>query len=204
MKNYFLATALFLGAMNGAFPASSATDADGDGLPDATEPVLGTDPMNADTDGDGSNDLADKSPLSADNPIPQTGKANALTFTAKVEDNFDAVTKKDAPDHLELDVKNTSGEALKDLSLFYSIKDVKTGKSEAYFKPLTGLVIEKGKSAAVNVDTSGLPGHFRSNPNSSYYISQNAKTFTIQLAVPGFAPVTVELKKDAGGAEQPD
>ena len=202
MKKYLLATVLFLCAINGAFPASS--DTDGDGVPDAAEPVLGTDPMNPDTDGDGANDLADKLPLVADNPIQQTGKAKALTFTAKVEDNFDAVTKKDAPDHLELEVKNISGEALKNLSLFYTIKDEGTGKSEAYFKPLTGLNIEKGKSVAVNIDTSSLPGHFRDNPNSAYYSSQNAKTFSVQLAAPGYAPVTVELKKDAGGAEQPD
>ena len=90
-----LATLAFIVALcNSALPAMSATDTDGDGIPDAAEPVLGTDPMNADTDGDGANDLADKQPLVAENPIAQTGNQKGFTFTAKVEDNFDLATKK--------------------------------------------------------------------------------------------------------------
>jgi hypothetical protein len=188
-----------------AIPAySAAADADGDGIPDAAEPVLGTDPLTADSDGDGANDLADKSPVSADNPIAQTGKPNALSFTAKVEDNFDRVTKKDVSDHLELEVKNTSGEPLKDIVMFYSLKDDITGAVESYYKPLTGLALAKDETAAVHLDTGDTPGHFRENPNSIYRTSQNAKTFTIQLAASGYAPVQVELKKDKGGAETAD
>ena len=187
-----------------ALPAYAATDTDGDGVPDKAEPVLGTDAMNPDTDGDGVNDLADKTPVNADNPIAQSGKPNGLTFTAKVEDNFDPVTKKSVSDHLELEVKNTAGEDLKSLKLFYTIKDSGTGKSEAYYKPLGGLVIKKGETVAVDIDESGKPGHFRENPNSIYRTSQNAKLFTIQLAAEGYAPVQIELKKDKGGAEQAD
>ena len=36
-----------------AAPAFAVTDSDGDGVPDASEALLGTDPMIADTDGDG-------------------------------------------------------------------------------------------------------------------------------------------------------
>lgn len=187
-----------------SLPAFAATDTDGDGVPDAAEAVLGTDPLNADTDGDGANDLADKEPLVAANTIAQQGKPNGLTFTAKAEDNFDPVTKKDASDHLELEVKNTAGEPLKDFSVFYSIKDEGTGKVESYIKPLTGLAIAKGDTVSVNFDDTGAAGHFRDNPNSSYRKSQNAKTFTIQLAAAGYAPVQIELKKDKGGAEQAD
>lgn len=39
--------------------ASSSRDSDGDGLPDALEMDIGSDPLNGDTDGDGSTDLAD-------------------------------------------------------------------------------------------------------------------------------------------------
>jgi hypothetical protein len=195
---------LFAALISASLPARAATDTDGDGIPDAAEPVLGTDPLNADTDSDGTNDLADKSPVSAENPIPQTGKPNALGFTAKVEDNFDAVTKKDVSDHLELEVKNTSGEGLRDLVMFYSLKDDITGNVESYYKPLTGLALAKDETAAVHLDTGETPGHFRENPNSIYRTSQNAKTFTIQLAASGYAPVQVELKKDKGGAELAD
>ena len=200
-----LATLAFIVALcNSALPAMSATDTDGDGIPDAAEPVLGTDPMNADTDGDGVNDLADKQPLVAANPIAQTGNQEGFTFTAKVEDNFDLATKKDVPDHLELKMKNTSGEALNDLVIFYSMKDDGTGKIESYYKPLPDITVKAGKTITLNFDDTGLPGHFRDNPNSGYHMSQNAKTFTVQLAAAGYAPVQIEFKKDKGGAEQAD
>jgi Bacterial TSP3 repeat len=186
------------------YPAMAATDTDGDGVPDAAEAVLGTDPLSADTDGDGMNDLADKQPVNAENPIVQAGKSNGFTFTAKVEDNFDQVTKKDVSDHLELEIKNTSGEALKNLLVFYSLKDESTGKIEAYYKPLAALTVSKNETATVNFDNSGLPGHFRDNPNSIYRISQNGKMFTVQLAAEGYAPVQIEFKKDKGGAEKAD
>ena len=202
-KNALVVSALLMiGA--GSLPAHAAADIDGDGVPDAAEAVLGTDPMNPDTDGDGANDLADQEPLATANPIAQQGKPNGLGFTAKVEDNFDPVTKKDAADHLELEVKNTAGEPLTDLTMFYSVKDDGTGKVESYFKPLTGLAIEKGATVAVNFDDTDMPGHFRDNPNSSYRKSPNAKTFTVQLAAAGYAPVQIELKKDKGGAEEAD
>lgn len=46
-------------AMYGFEKAASTRDSDGDGLPDALENDIGSDPLNVDTDGDGSNDLAD-------------------------------------------------------------------------------------------------------------------------------------------------
>ena len=198
------ALALLMALAAGTLPASAATDTDGDGVPDAAEAVLGTDPLVADTDGDGINDLADKQPVNAENPILQTGKPNGFGFKAKVEDNFDPITKKDVSDHLELEIKNTSGETLKDLAIFYSIKDEGTGKIESYYNPLTGLTAAKGEIIAVNFDNTDLPGHFRDNPNSIYRMSQNAKIFTVQLVASGYAPVQIELKKDKGGAEQAD
>lgn len=202
-KKYLAIGALLLLSV-GTMPAQAAVDTDGDGIPDAAEAVLGTDPLNADTDGDGANDLADKESLVAANPIVQSGKPDAFTFTAKVEDNFDPATKKDVSDHLELEVKNTSGGPLKGFSIFYSITDEGTGKVESYYKPLTDLTLDKAASVAVNFDESGVAGNFRDNPNSSYRKSENAKTFTIQLAAEGFAPVQIELKKDKGGAEKAD
>jgi hypothetical protein len=201
---YFSAFGIIVALTATSLPAMAATDTDKDGVPDAAEPVLGTDQLNPDTDGDGLNDLADKAPLNAENPIVQTGKANGFTFTAKVEDNFDPATKKDVSDHLELEVKNISGEALTNMSMYYTLKDDVTGKTEAYFKPLVGLVINKGETMSVNLDDTGMPGHYRENPNSAYHKSENGKVFTVQLAAAGYTPVQIEFKKDKGGAEKAD
>ncbi len=200
----FATLGLFIVLAAGSIPAMAATDTDKDGVPDAAEPVLGTDALNPDTDGDGLNDLADKTPLNAENPIVQTGKANGFTFTAKVEDNFDPATKKDVSDHLELEVKNTSGESLKDWVMYYTLKDDVTGKTEAYYKPLVGLVINKGETVAVNFDDTDQPGHYGDNPNSAYHKSENGKVFTVQLAASDYAPLQIEFKKDKGGAEKAD
>lgn len=183
---------------------AAGTDSDGDGIPEIAEPVLGTDPLNADTDGDGINDLKDKSPVESATKLNSAGKPNAVAFTGKVEDNFDPKTKLDVDDHLELDVKNTSGEELHSLVAFYTIKDDGTGKTESYYVPLKGITLKVGQSTAVHFDNTGLGGHFRDNPNSSYRKSENAKLFTVQLAADGFAPVQIEIKKDKGGAEKKD
>lgn len=200
----FAAFGLMVALTATSLPVLAATDTDKDGVPDAAEPVLGTDQLNPDTDGDGSNDLADKTPLNAENPIVQTGKENGFTFTAKVEDNFDPATKKDVADHLELELKNTSGETLKDLVIYYTLKDDVIGKTEAYYKPLTGFAINKGETVVVNFDDTDAPGHYRDNPNSSYHKSENGKVFTVQLAAAGYAPLQIEFKKDKGGAEKAD
>jgi hypothetical protein len=204
IRSKLAAPLLLLALASLDLPACAATDTDKDSVPDAAEAVLGTDPLNADTDGDGANDLADKSPVTVDNPIAQTGKPNGFTFTAKVEDNFDPDTKQDVSDHLELEVKNTSGGSLKGLAVYYTLKDDVTGKVESYYKPLTDLAIDKGATLVVNFDDTGAPGHFRDNPNSIYRTSQNGKVFTVQLAAEGYVPVQIEFKKDKGGAEQAD
>ncbi len=110
----------------------------------------------------------------------------------------------DVCDHLELEVKNTSGEALKDLAKLYSLKDDVTGTIESYDRPLTGLAVNKNGTAAVHLGEGAVPGHFRENPNSNCRTSQNAKTFTIQLAASGYAPAQVVLKKDKGGVKLAD
>jgi len=184
--------------------AITANDSDGDGVPNAAEVLLGTDPLNADTDGDGVNDLQDKDPVFAENPIPQTGKPNGFTFSAKVEDNADPVTKVTVSDHIEIEIKNTSGEALKDLVMYYTLVDTVTNKKEGYYKPLTGLEVAKDATAIVHLDDTGAAGHFRDNPNSSYHSSPNAKQFTMQIGAAGYAPVQIEFKKDKGGAEKAD
>ena len=49
-----------------------------------------------------------------------------------------------------------------------------------------------------------MAGHFRANPNSIYITSQAAKTISVVLKADGFAPVSVDIAKDKGGAEAAD
>lgn len=203
-KSVFATASLLALVLLSTHPAHAANDADGDGIPNVAEPVLGTDPKNADTDGDGMSDLKDKNPVFAENPIVREGKPKAFKFTGQVEDNADPKTKKAVSDHLELDVKNTSGQDMTDIAIYYMVKDIGTGKTEGYYKPLTGLTIKKTATATLHFDDVEQTNHFRDNPNSSYHKSENEKLFTVELAAAGLAPMQIEIHKDKGGAEQPD
>jgi hypothetical protein len=185
--------------------SQTTTDMDGDGVPDASEVLLGTDPMVADTDGDGQNDLADTDPAFMANPMDMTGAP--ATFAIKealVENNYDYAAKKDATDHLELLVTNSGSTDLSGLSIYYSITDADTGKVEGTFRKLDGFSVPAGGEARLHLDDGAMAGHFRANPNSIYITSQAAKTVTFVLKADGLAPVSVDVAKDKGGAEAAD
>lgn len=185
--------------------SQTATDSDGDGVPDAAEVLLGTDPMVADTDGDGQNDLADADPTFMANPIDTSGAT--ATFSIKealVENNFDYAANVTADDHLELLVANSGKAPLTSFSVYYSIKDGDNGKTEGTFRMLDGFSVPAGGEARLHFDDGAMAGHFRANPNSIYTTSQAAKTFTVILKANGLAPVSVEIAKDKGGAEAAD
>jgi hypothetical protein len=198
--------AAFLLATDGPrWAIAGPADSDGDGVPDAAEPLLGTDPQNADTDGDGLNDLADPKPVFADNPITATATTKGFEIASgKVEDNFDPATKKGVTDHIEVAVKNLTGGDLRGFEIYYTITDAKTGAVEAYYKKLEGFVVPASGAAVIHIDASSAPGHFRANPNSMLYHPPNAKAIVVTLAATGYAPVAVKLHKDEGGKEEAD
>ena len=176
--------------------AADVADSDGDGAPDIAETTRGTDPQNADTDGDGLNDSADAQPVALANPIITTATTKGFEITsAKAEDNYDPVARKDASDHLELEVKNIISEDLRDFELYYTVTDSQTKATESYYKKLDGFVVPRNSSRRIHIDTSGVAGHFQANPNSLYYKSPNAKTFAVELAASGYAPVQGRLRK---------
>ena len=180
-------------------------DTDGDRVPDTAEVLLGTDPLAADTDGDGQNDLADADPTFMPNPITMTGAAAPFAINeAIVENNYDPVAKADATDHLELLVTNPGTTPLTWFQIYYSITDIDSGKVEGTLRKLDGFEVPAGGEARLHLDDAAIAGHFRTNPNGIYVTSQAAKTFSVTLAMDGFAPVTVEIAKDAGGAEAAD
>lgn len=184
---------------------TTKTDSDGDGVPDASEVLLGTDPMTADTDGDGQSDLADTEPAFTENPIDMTGATPPFALKeALVENNYDYAAKKDASDHLELLVSNSGSKRLSGFSIYYSIADADTGKVEGTFRKLDGFTVPAGGEAPIHFDSGEEAGHFRANPNSIYTTSQAAKSITFVLKAEGFAPVSVTVAKDKGGAEAAD
>ena len=185
--------------------AGSLRDSDKDGIPDKAEKVLGTDPLNPDTDGDGINDKADKKTVNVDHKVmPSTGVDDFVITKVLVEDNYDPSKKRDAPDHLEIWLKNTDDKDIRKFQVYYTITDVKTRKTQSYLIALTGFVLKSRESKKVHIDISGKKGHFRANPNSLYYTSANQRKVKVLVIAPGHKAKATVVKKDAGGAEVPD
>jgi hypothetical protein len=200
-----ITTIALLALLFGASMAQAAEpDADGDGVPDAAEPLLHTDPMNPDTDGDGQNDLVDAAPVVAPDPITQSGApATYRIGEVLVENNVDPVTHKDASDHLEIQVFNDGDADLTRYTVFYTMTDADTGEAEAYiFHP--DVIVPAHGEARIHVDEGTAPEHLRANPNSIYVTSMAARHVTIAVQADGFQPVMVNVEKDAGGAETAD
>lgn len=208
-----LFSALLLAACGGspAAPANTANtgsatsvdgpDTDGDGIPDSAEPLLGTDPLNADSDGDGQNDLADAQPMLADNPIQESSTAAGFTISGLlVENNVDA-DGADVADHLEFKVTNTGTAVLTDFDTYITITDQTTGDVQSYYRTLPGFTVQPGETKDIHFDNTGLPDHFSVNPNNAYYTNQNGLTLDVILHAAGFAPQSGTVSKDPGGAE---
>ncbi len=185
--------------------AATSTDTDKDGIPDISERLIHTDPLNADTDGDGINDLKDSQPVQAAYTAIKTGTPSPISIKeVLVEDNYDDVQRKSAPDHLEIILTNNSDKSISNVVVNYQIKSLDTNETEGYRVPLTEVVADAHKDTRIHFDDKIGPTHFRANPNSIYKIDQSAKLFTINVDAPGFQTVTVTKKKDKGGAEKAD
>ncbi|MGB5557426.1 MAG: hypothetical protein WBN04_05380 [Paracoccaceae bacterium] len=203
MKSIATTTLLAL-LLSASLAHAAGPDADGDGVPDAAEPLLHTDPMNPDTDGDGQNDLADNAPVVAPDPIIQTGTPAPYRIgEVLVENNVDPATHKDAPDHLEIQVLNDGNVDLSNFTLYYTFTDADSGDTEAYIVRPTVAIAATGE-ARIHVDDGTASGHPRANPNSIYVTSLAAKHVTVALQADGFQPITATVEKDAGGAEAAD
>lgn len=185
--------------------AQTEKDTDKDGIPDSAEIILKTDPMNPDTDGDGINDFKDQKPLNADAVFSKTsGQKDFSINRILVEDNYDPVAKKDAPDHLEIKLKNSSSKDIREIVVFYRITDLSTKQQESYIVPLSELVLKKGQTRTVHIDLVPGTDHYRANPNSLYYTSINKRKVDVIISAPGHLAQEKSVIKDAGGAEIPD
>ena len=190
---------------------AAATDTDGDGIPDAAEVLLGTDPLVADTDGDGLKDKADPKPLEMANPIAQGGKPGGIAIKSGiVENNVTPGTSKGTDDHLELELQNLTDADIKGVEVFVTLKDSVTGATENTYRKLSGYTIPRKGTALLHflpkgtLDFAAATDTFRTNPNSALYKSVNEKMLNVEVAVAGFAPAKIDIKKDKGGAELAD
>jgi len=181
--------------------AVSGTDSDGDGIPDAAEKVLGTYPNNADTDGDGQNDLADAKPLFADNPISESSTTVGFTVDAiAVENNVDA-SGAGVADHLEMKVSNSTQKEITGFDIYYTFTDAVSGDQQAYYRKLDGFTLKTGESKSLHLDNESAAEHFSVNPNSLFYANPNALKVDVTLHASGYAPQTITINKDPIGKE---
>jgi len=175
-------------------------DSDGDGIPDNSEKLLGTNPHSADTDGDLQNDKIDKNPTFAANPIKESSKMNLplKIKDAKVEDNANA-------DHLEITLVNSGKESLKNFEIYYTITDKVNNKKETYYQKLEGLSILQGETKTIHFDNDiKQAGHYFGNMNGLYGTSKNGLTFDVLLHNVGYQPLSFKVQKAKGTAEVAD
>jgi hypothetical protein len=141
----------------------------------------------------------------ASNPISNTSTEPGLKIEkVLVEDNVNPATGKDAPDHLEIALRNESDNEMSEFEVYYQITDLTTDAKEGYYSKLEGFTIPAGGERVVHFDETGEPDHYLDNKFSLYHLSRNAMQFDVTVSATGFAPQTASVKKDAGGDENPD
>jgi hypothetical protein len=141
----------------------------------------------------------------ASNPISNTSTEPGLKIEkVQVEDNVNPATGKDAPDHLEIALRNESDKEMSGFEVYYEITDLTTEAKEGYHSKLEGFTIPAGGERVVHFDDTGEPDHYPDNKFSLYHLSRNEMQFDVTVSATGFAPQTASVKKDAGGDENPD
>lgn len=140
------------------------------------------------------------------NPITNTATADGLHIdNVLVENNVDPTTGKDASDHLEIALSNTSTNTLGGIEIFYTFADPKTGVTENYYTALPAdFTIPAGGTRTVHFDDTGATDHFPVNKFSLYYTDTNALDVTVTASAQGVKVQTATITKDEGGAEVAD
>lgn len=143
-------------------------------------------------------------------PVPSNPISNASTTPGLkiervlVENNVDPATGKDAPDHLEIALRNGTAQELNGFEVYYEITDLTTGAKEGYHSKLAGFTIPASGERVVHFDDSGAADHYPVNKFSLYHSSTNQLQVDVTVSASGVAPQTASVKKDAGGDENPD
>jgi hypothetical protein len=143
--------------------------------------------------------------LTNSNILPaSTGPEGFKIAQAIVENNEDPVTKKAVSDHLEIALANIIDKDISNITVDYLIENTKTNKNESYHAILNDFILKSKETQTIHFDNGNGTNHFWVNKYSMYYISQDPLKFTITVSAEGYKTQTVQVNKDAGGAEQAD
>jgi hypothetical protein len=139
------------------------------------------------------------------NPIVNASTAPGLTIvSAAAEDNVDPDTQAPIDDRLQVTVKNDTTRELSSFEIYYVMKDVKTGQSEAYYQALTGFTLAAGATGTLSFDGETGAGHFPENTFSIYRSSKNQVDFTIELSAAGVQVANATATKGSGEGDAAD
>lgn len=140
------------------------------------------------------------------NPIVNGSTVEALAIEeVLVENNVAEGGGGDAPDHLEVALRNTGSAPLTGFEVYYTIRDPKTKDSESYYVRLPdSFTIAPGAERVAHFDGTRATDHFPVNTFSLYYTDTNALDVTVVVSALDAAPQTARVRKDAGGAEEAD
>ncbi|WP_392544385.1 hypothetical protein [Oryzobacter telluris] len=139
------------------------------------------------------------------NPIANTSTVKALAIEKVLVEDNKARSGKDAPDHLEITLRNTGSAALTAFEVFYTFRDPKTKEAESYYVALpASFTIPAGGRRLAHFDTEKGTDHFPVNKFSLYYTDRNALDVAVEVAAVDAATAKATTKKDAGGAEEAD
>jgi hypothetical protein len=141
-----------------------------------------------------------------ENPIRNDSTVQALKIdSVLVENNVNPATGKDAPDHLEIALRNTGTTTLSGFEVYTTFADPTEKASESYYTKLAdSFTIAPGGTRVVHFDATGAPDHYPVNKFSLYSTSKNALDVTVVVSAANAAVQTATTQKDAGGAENPD
>jgi hypothetical protein len=126
-----------------------------------------------------------------------TGPVGFRIQSILVENNYDKVVKKDVPDHLNLLLEIIINKDIDNLKTYYIITDTKLKQDRIVHKALNGFVLTANETRTIHFDAGQKPGHFRDNPNSINYTTNDEPNFTVTINADGYRGQTIQVKKDA-------
>lgn len=139
------------------------------------------------------------------NPIVNASSVAGLTVvSAAAEDNVDPSTNAAISDRLQVTVRNDTTNELSSFEVYYVMKDVTTGQSEAYYQALTGFTLAAGATTTLSFDGESGAGHFPENTFSIYRSSKNQVDFTIEVSAAGVQVANATATKGSGEGDAAD